>query len=45
MFIRWCKENANNRICYMIFYSQNLRDPRNFGFNYAGCMWGGVDLT
>ena len=24
MSIRWCKENANIRICSMIFYSQKL---------------------
>ena len=45
MSIRWRKENADIRICSMIFYSQKLRDPRDFGFNYAGCMWGGVDST
>ena len=45
MSIRWCKENANIRICSMIFLLAKMRDPRDFGFNYAGCMWGGVVST
>ena len=45
MSIRWCKENANIRICSMIFLLAKMRDPRDFGFNYVGCMWDGVDST
>ena len=45
MSVRWCKKCEYSCWVYVFFYSQKLRDPRDFGFNYTGCMWGGVDST